>query len=85
MFYITFIKLELFKELYINFWSMKCIFPISYSVENLFSFIKYKEHTNTNIIIFDSKLKTILYIKTNKYSMFNDDDWSMKDVVNEMK
>ena len=63
---------------------MKCIFPISYSVESLFSFMKYKENNNTNIITLDSKLKTILYIKTNRYSMFNN-DWCMKDVVNEMK
>ena len=47
--------------------------------------MKHEENNNTNIIKLDLKLKTILYIKTNKYSMFNDDDWSMKDVVNEMK
>ena len=47
--------------------------------------MKYEENNNTNIIILYSKLKTILYIKTNKYSIFNDDDWGIKDVVNEMK
>ena len=77
--------MELFKELYINFWSMKCVFPISYSVESLFNFMKYEENINTNIIKLDSKLKTILDIKTNRYSMSNDNDWGMKDVVNEMK